>query len=70
MVHAQAFDLVEGQQNPREEELVFLLQRKSESIDNGAKNFQQLGNSVETFSLVRELEKHVVDRASNEGSKV
>lgn len=70
MIHAQAFDLVKRQQNSSEKQLVFFLERQSEPIDNGAKDFQQFSNSVEPLRLVGELEKDVVDGASNEGTEV
>lgn len=70
MIHAQALHLVKGDQHPREEELVLLLQRKGESVDDRTKDLQQLGNAVEPFCLVGELEKDVVDGAADEGPQV
>ena len=39
MVHAQAFDLVQWYENPRQEQLVFFLQRQRKPIDDRTKNF-------------------------------
>lgn len=70
VVHAKTLHFVQGDENARQEELVFLLQRQGETVDNGAEYFEQLGNSVKALRLVDELEKDVVDGASDEGSQV
>lgn len=61
MVHAEALHLVHGQEHPGQEELVFLLQGQSESVDDGAQNFEQLSDSVVAFCFIHELEEDVVD---------
>lgn len=70
VVHAQALGLVEGQQDPRQEDLVFLLQGQSKAINDGAEYFEQLGDSVEPLSLVGKLEEDVVDGPPDERSQV
>lgn len=70
MVHAQTLYLVQRNEHSCEEKLVFFLQGKSETIDDGAENFKELGNSVETLSLVDELEEDVVDRTTNVRAEV
>lgn len=51
-----------------EEQFVFFFERKSKSVDYGAKDFQQLCNSVEPLCFVDELEKDIVDRPPYVGS--
>lgn len=70
MIHAQTLDLVKRNEDPCEEELVFLFQRQSETVDDGTENLEKLGNSVEPFSFVDKLEEDVVDRTTNIRSKV
>lgn len=70
VVHAETFYLVHGQQHSGEEELVLLLERQSETVDDGSKNFEELCYAVEALSLVAELEEDVVDGAANVGSEV
>ena len=53
-----------------QERLVFLLERKGESVDDGTEYFQELGDSVVSLGLVDELEEYVVDRTTNERSEV
>lgn len=64
MIHAQTLDLMQRYENPREEQLVFFLQRKRETVDYRAKDFQQLSDTVEPFGLVDELKKYIIDRSS------
>lgn len=40
---------------------MLLLQRQGKTVDYGPQNLQQLGNSIEAFRLVNELEEYVVD---------
>lgn len=70
MIHAETLGLVQGQQHPCQEDLVLFLQWESESVDDGAKNLKQLGNAIEAFGFIGELEKDVVDGSSNEGAQV
>ena len=65
MVHAETLHLVHRQKHTREEEFVLFFQRQGESIDDRAKNLEQLSNSIEPLSLVTELEEDVVDGATN-----
>jgi hypothetical protein len=44
---------------------VLLLQRKRETVDDGAQNLQQLRDAVEAFCFVDELEEDVVDGPSD-----
>jgi hypothetical protein len=52
---------VHGEKNASQEELMFLLERQGEAVDDRAQNLQQLGDSVVSFRLVHELEENVVD---------
>jgi hypothetical protein len=61
---------VKWDENPRQEEFMFLLQRQSKPIDDGSKYLQQLGDAIETFRFVRKLKKNVVDRTSNIGPEI
>jgi hypothetical protein len=61
VIHAQALHLVHGEKNASQEELMFLLERQGEAVDDRAQNLQQLGDSVVSFRLVHELEENVVD---------
>lgn len=70
MVEGEAFDLVEGDEDAREERLVLLLEGKRESVDDGSEDLEELGDPVVSFGLVDELEEDVVDRASDEGTEV
>lgn len=54
-----------GQEHSGQEELVFLLQRQGEPVDNGAQNLEQFSDSVMAFCLVHELEEHVVDGSAD-----
>ena len=49
---------------------MFLFQWKSKAINNWAKNLQQLGDTVESLSLIDELEEYIVDRSSDKWSQV
>lgn len=49
---------------------MFLFQRKSEAINYRPKNFQQLSNPVKSLRFINELEKDIVDRPSDVGSKI
>lgn len=70
MVHAQTLDLVHRKKDPCQKQLVFFLERQGESVDDTAQNLEELGNSVETFSLINELEKHIVNGPPNVGAQV
>lgn len=48
--------------------LVFLLERERKAIDDAAKNFKQLGNSVVALSLEDESIENVVDGLADEGA--
>lgn len=65
MVHTQALDLVQRYQHPRQEELVFLFQRKRKTVDDRPENFEKFSNTVEPFGFVDELEKYIVDGSPN-----
>lgn len=49
---------------------MLLLQRQGETVDDGAKNFEEFCDAVEALGLVRELEKDVVYRAADVGAEV
>lgn len=65
MIHAEALHFVEWNQDPRQKQFVFLLQRQRETINNGSQDFQQFCNSIKAFGLIYELEEHVVNRATD-----
>jgi len=66
MIHAQALDLVKRDEHSGKEKFVFFLERKGESIDNGPKDLQKFSNSVESLGFISELEKDIVDGATDE----
>jgi hypothetical protein len=49
---------------------VLLFEGKSKTVDDGTKNLEQLGNTVESLCFIGELEKDIVDGSSNKRSKV
>ena len=61
---------MQGKKHPSQEELVLLLQWQSKSIDNGPQNFEKLGDSVESLSLVCKMEEDVVDGTTDVRSEV
>lgn len=65
MVHAQALDLVQRDQHSRQEQLVLFLERKGEAVDDGAQDFEQLGDTIKTLGLIDELEEDIIDGPSN-----
>lgn len=70
MIKRQAFDFVQRQQNASEENLVLLLQREREAINDAAEDLQQLGNAVVPLGIVYELEEDVIDGPPDEGAKI
>lgn len=44
---------------------MLVLEWQGKSIDDGAQNFQQLGNAVEALGFISELEEDIIDRPSN-----
>jgi hypothetical protein len=56
---------MQGNEDPREEKLVLLLQWKRETIDDGAEDLKKFGDAIESLRLVNELEKDVVDGATD-----
>lgn len=70
MIHAQTLDLVEGDQNAGKEQLMFLLKRERESVDDGSENLQKFGNAIEPLRFIYELEEDIVDRSSDVRSQV
>jgi hypothetical protein len=49
---------------------VLLFQGNGKPVDDGSQYFQELCNTIMTFSLVDELEEYVVYRTTNESSEV
>ena len=68
MVHAQAFHLVQRDQHSGKEQFVFFLERKRETIYDGAKDLQKLRNTIEPFSLICKLKEYIVDRSPDIGT--
>lgn len=44
---------------------MLLLERESETVDDGAENLKKLCNAIEAFGFVGKLEKHIIDRSTN-----
>lgn len=44
---------------------MFFLQRKGKAVDDRTQDFQQFCDSIESLSLICELEEDVVDRSAN-----
>lgn len=65
MVHAETLHFVQWDEHSCEEQLVLLLQRQREPVDDGTKNLKKFSNAVESFGFIDELEEDVVDRATN-----
>jgi hypothetical protein len=65
MIQNQTLGLVQRHQNPRQENLVFLLERQRKTIDDTPQNLEEFGNPVKVFCLVDELEKDIVDGAAD-----
>lgn len=61
---------MERDEDTSQEELVLFFEWKGETVDYGAKDFQELCYAIESFRFVHELEEDVVDRPSDEGSQV
>ena len=57
MIDAEAFDLVQGQENFQQEHFVLLLERKGEPVDNAAQNLQKFGDPVVMLRFVNKLRK-------------
>ena len=70
MVHAKTLDLVQWNQDPRQEKFVLFLKRQCKPIDNGSQDFQQLRDSIKPLSLIGELEENIVDRSADVWSQV
>ena len=59
-VHPNRLGLVQGNQNPPQEDLVLLLQRQSKPTNYAPKDLQQLRNPIVPLSLKHKLIKQVV----------
>lgn len=70
MVHAQTLHLVQRKQDSCKEQLVFFLERESETVDDTSENLEKFCNTVETFGFVDKLEEHVIDRPPNVGAQI
>ena len=70
MVERQRLGLVQGDEDPRQKGLVFLLERECKPVNDGSEYLEEFGDPVVSFSLVDKLEKHVIDRSTDEGSEV
>jgi len=60
-VHPHRFGLVQGDQNPPQEDLVLLLQRQRKPTNYAPKNLQQLSDPIVPLSLKHKLKKQVVN---------
>lgn len=49
---------------------MLLFQRQRETVDDGAKDFEELGDAIKSLGLVDELEEDIVDRATNVRAEV
>jgi hypothetical protein len=70
VVQRETLDLVQGNQDAREERLVLLLEREGEPVNDRPEDLEQLGDTVVSFGLVDELVEDVVDRPTDEGAEV
>jgi hypothetical protein len=70
VIEGEGLGLVERNEGSGEEGLVLLLEWEGESVNDGPEDLEQLSDSVVTLGLIDELEEHVVDGASDEGSEV
>lgn len=70
MVGCQAAWFMQRHKHSDQERFMLLLQGQCKPIDDASQDFQQLSNTIETFRLVDELEKYIVDGFSNVGSQV
>lgn len=62
-------DLVQRQQHLLQKLFVLLLERQRETVDDGAEDFEQLGDAVVAVRLVDEAVEYVVDGAADERAK-
>ena len=70
MIERQRLDFVQRNEHTCQEQFVFVLERECETVDNRAKDLQQLGDSVMTFCLIDELIEDVVDGTSYESPEI
>mmetsp|Transcript_30544 Transcript_30544/g.73209 ORF Transcript_30544/g.73209 Transcript_30544/m.73209 type:complete len:292 (-) Transcript_30544:350-1225(-) len=63
----QSSHLVQRNQGLFQHDLMLLLHREREPIDDTAQNFEQLGNSVVCVTLVNDLEEEILDGLADEG---
>jgi len=70
MIHAQTLDFVQRNENSSEKQFMFFLQRQREAVDDRSKYLQKFRNAIKSFGLVDELKENIVDRSSNERTKV
>jgi hypothetical protein len=61
---------VQRDEHSCEEQLVLLLQGQRKSVDDGAEDFKELGDAIESLSLVNELEEDIVDRTTDVRAEV
>jgi len=61
---------MKGNEDTREEGLVFVLQRKGKPVDDRAEDFKKLRDAIVAFGLVNKLEEDVVYRTSNKSAEV
>jgi hypothetical protein len=65
MIHAETLHFVQWNEHPREEQFMLLFQRQRKAINDGAENLKEFGNTIESLSLIYELEEDVIDGATN-----
>ena len=70
VIHAQALDFVQRYQDSGEKELVLLFEGQCKAVDDRSEDFQQLGDTVEPFGLIDELEEHIVDGSADVGTEI
>lgn len=68
VIECEGFSLVQGNESASKKGLVFLFKRESETVDDRAEDFEQLGNTVMSFRFVNKLEKDMAYRAADECS--
>lgn len=70
MIQGEALDFVQRNEDARKEGLVFFLEGKSKTVDDGTEDFEKLGNAIMSFRLVNEVEENIINGTTNESAEV
>jgi hypothetical protein len=69
MIQNQTLGFVQRHQNPRQKDLVLLLERQGKPIDDTPQDLEEFGNPIKVFRLVHKLEKDIVDGPADKRAK-